>query len=283
MSLMLTELRETPSIYKRSIGSNAGVCRAIADTMSINGINNIVTAARGTSHNAAIFFKQLIEQAAGIPVAHAAPYISTALKAPLLYYKTLFVAISQSGRSPDTLAVLNHATRSGAVTAALTNDILSPVAQAAGFSIDMAAGPERAVAATKTYNAELIALALLAEAISGKTLVSKDIGEITERAMAAFTPLEDKVLMAAKTAIILSRGLTESTAKECALKLMECCYKFTFASSTNEFMHGPQALVEKGTPVILIAPSGVFSEDFVKTAKTLADRGAHLISFTDLK
>lgn len=281
MSLMLKELREAPQVYDRCIASGAKEAE-IAAACTFADVNNIVTAARGTSHHAAIFFKQLTELAAGLPVSHAAPYVLTAEKAPLLLFKTLFLVISQSGQSPDTLAMLRHAKDCGALVCSLTNNAESPVAREATISLDMLAGAENAVAATKTFSGELVRLAMLAEALSGKTLVSRNVGEITQKLLTSYVPKVDELLCSSKHLVSLSRGITEALARECALKFMECTYKFSFASSTNEFKHGPQALVEKDTPVLLFAPSGKYTADFVSTAKTLTERGAHLIAFSDL-
>lgn len=281
MSLMLKELKEAPRIYANCLNNPKNVAE-LAAVCSYVGIDNVVTAARGTSSHAAIFFKQLTELAAGIPVSHAAPYTLTAENAPMLYYKTLFLVVSQSGQSPDTLSMQRHASAHGALVAALTNNPDSKVAREAAFSLDMAAGPENAVAATKTFTGEIVWLAKLAEALSGKKLISDNIAEITEKFLTEYKPVADKTLCDSRHLIVLSRGLTEALAKECALKFTECTYKFSFASSTNEFKHGPQALVEKGTPVVLFAPSGKYTEDFVSTARTLKERGAHLVAFSDV-
>ncbi|MDR2634884.1 MAG: SIS domain-containing protein, partial [Clostridiales bacterium] len=254
-----------------------------AEAARVRGVNVVITAARGSSNNAAVFFKQYNEFLGGLPVAQTSPYISTFFGAAPDLSRALYVVVSQSGRSPDTVTMLRNAKRNGALTVAVTNASDSPIAREADFLLSLEAGEERAVAATKTFTAELAALAILAEALNGAAgaltpAVAEKAREVTE---ASVTP--DAVLQASQSAIILSRGLTEAVAKEFALKITETTYKFTFASSTNEFKHGPQALVADGTPVILLAPDGDFRTDFISAAETFKKRGAHIIAFTDIE
>jgi glucosamine--fructose-6-phosphate aminotransferase (isomerizing) len=280
---MSDELRQTPQIYKRLRETAQSVAVDIAAAVAARGVNVIITAARGTSNNAAVFFKQYNEYLGGLPVSHTAPYLSTYYGTASDLSRALYVVVSQSGQSPDTVTMLRNAKRNGALTVAVTNAEDSPIAKEADFLLALLAGEEKAVAATKTFTAEIAALAILAEALNH---AAGTVTEAVEKKTVTVFDTEikpDKVLQASQSAIILTRGLNEAIAKEFALKITETTYKFTFASSVNEFKHGPQALVAEGVPIILLAPDGEFKADFISAAETFKKRGAQVIAFTDIK
>ena len=205
----------------------------------------------------------------------------------------LVVGISQSGRSPDIVAVLEEARRQGALTVALTNDVDSPLAETADHVVDLCAGPERATAATKTYTTELLAAALLAAALLSTALDRPSSGETVDLAglpgliSAALTAEPHARDLAAahatrQRAVVLGRGYSYASAREWALKLQEMALVAAMSYSAADFEHGPLALAEPGLPVLAVAPSGTELEAQVALLTRLKeDHGARLLVISD--
>jgi glucosamine--fructose-6-phosphate aminotransferase (isomerizing) len=219
----------------------------------------VLIAARGTSDNAALYAKYLAEVRMQLPAGLASPSALTVYGASPDMRDVLFVAISQSGRSPDLIDSLTVARQRGALSVAVTNAPDSPLAHAAEIAVDVRAGAERAVAATKTYTAELLAMALLftgdraahvaaplPEAAARTLALTSD--ERLERLAARFRSTERIVLTA--------RGYSHSTAREAALKLMETSYLSAHAFSGADLLHGPLAMIDRSVPVIAITSPG---------------------------
>lgn len=285
MTIMERELLSAPQTVKACYEANIEAVTAIAKEVKARGIDGVITGARGTSHHAAIVFKFYTELLAGLSTAHFYPSVSNMYGAKLCYGKKLFVAVSQSGGSPDTLKMLQSAKANGALTVAVTNVADSVLSTAADFSLFLAAGEEKAVAATKTFTTELTALLMLAQALGGKQVI--DIENLTVKLNDVAGRIDDvallsKALVQAPAVIALSRGTTQGLANELGLKIIETCYKYTIASSTNEFCHGPQALVASGTPVVLLAPNGEGRDSYVEAANRLKGQGAFLLAITDI-
>jgi glucosamine--fructose-6-phosphate aminotransferase (isomerizing) len=198
----------------------------------------------------------------------------------------LVIGISQSGRSPDVVAVLADARRQGAVTVALTNDPGSELADAAAHLVELGAGPERAVAATKTYVAEVTLLAMLSAAISGDEASTAELRAVPG-AMRAALEVEDAVATIAASwagedrCAVLARGFQYATAREWALKLKELAYVMADPYSGADFEHGPIALVEPGFPVLAVATAGPLLADMHGQVERLAAAGARLLVLSD--
>jgi glucosamine--fructose-6-phosphate aminotransferase (isomerizing) len=193
---------------------------------------------------------------------------------------SLYIIVSQSGAGPDTIAFAESAKKQGALTVACTNYADSKLAEICHYTLPISAGEEKAVAATKTLTGEIVALQALACALAGQ-----DMSFDTERLQSildAPMPNFDKSFLETKHAVCLSRGMTEAVAKECGLKLTETSYIFSFASSTNEFQHGPKPLVAVGLLIILFAPDGRNRSNYIDSAKNLAEKGAKIVAFTDI-
>lgn len=282
MSIMFKELNEAPRVVRQAIECCTPVSKDIAAVAAEKRLKRLILAGRGSSLNAGMGFKFFSDVLTNYVCAFEYPSVSTVFNVKRDLSDALYVIVSQSGAGPDTISFAKNAKASGAVTVAVTNDPDSALAKISDFVLDMKAGAENAVAATKTFTGELAALMTLAYALAGKALSPDIAAEGVKFALADEAPLPSIALFADKKAIVLSRGFTEPVAKEFALKLTETCYVFTFASSVQEFQHGPKALINLGTPVILLAPSGRFSDFYAKAAQDLKSLGAYLIAFTDL-
>jgi len=258
---MLEEIREQPAALARTLKQEWRGIERLKAVLERNRPRLIVLAARGTSDNAAQFGRYLLEITTGIPVSLAAPSIATLYGAHLDYRDALVVAISQSGESTDTNVVLERALEAGALTVGITNEPASTLASLAKYTILVRAGKEKSVAATKTYTGQILAFYLLAYALGAK-LKASDLERIPAWAGDALT-LEPFITNLAprfrfmEQAVVVGRGLNYSNAFEFALKLMETCYVVAERFSSADFLHGPIALVERGFPLFLLAPSGV--------------------------
>ncbi|MFN8426391.1 MAG: SIS domain-containing protein [Anaerolineales bacterium] len=224
-------------------------------------IEYVFLAARGTSDNAGRYANYLLGAMNGLPLALATPSLFTYYNRPPKLKNALVVGISQSGASPDIVAVLEEGKRQGCLTLSITNESNSPLAKASDFVLDIQAGKEKAVAATKTYTTELMTIAMLSAALSGK---EKYWGELGKAAgwMKSVLKQDDFIAEAVQRyryidqAVVLGRGFNYATAFEWALKLKELSYIIAEPYSSADFAHGPIALVESGYPVFAVAPKG---------------------------
>jgi len=285
MSIMFDEIKTEPEVILAAIRANEKKVAEIAAEVKKRKIKNITIIGRGTSDNAGLCFKYFAEILAGIPSGTAHPSVTTMYGANVDYSDHLFVAISQSGRSIDTLAVLSQAKKQGALTVAITNDIDSPLAHAGKYHLDLSAGEERSIASAKSYIAELTVLYMLAIALSDKPLmdVVYNFPKVVEEAIELQPVIEEAAeqVKDLNNFIILSRGVMQGVGKELMLKLNECAYTFAQFYGTNDFMHGPFALVEEGINVIILAPDGECSENFRDIATRLQILNANVLTFSD--
>ena len=166
--ISLDEIREQPDVLQKWLDTRMEYARSIAAEIRHRGIEYVYLAARGTSDHAGIYAQYVWGALAGLPVALATPSLFTLYRTPPRLEKALVVGISQSGESPDIVQVIEEGRRQGASTIALTNTSQSPLEKAAEFNLNLDTRPERAVAASKTYTAELLAVAALGSLLSGK-------------------------------------------------------------------------------------------------------------------
>ena len=287
MSVMLNEFLAAPDVVRNVMAQNKQVIKDIAKAFKARGITNITTVARGTSDNAATYFKYIVEAIGEVMVSKFTPSITTVYKAKVNLSKNMVLAISQSGMSTDTHMVLEAAKETGALTVAVTNNAESPLAKIADFHIDLAAGEEQSVGATKTFLAELVAMFLLSNALS-PIPARMNPAELPPLLRDFIDEYKDTIKAFAESTqninnfLILTRGLPQCAASELSLKMMESCYKLSRSFSTSEFMHGPISVVEEGTPVLLLAPDSEFTNEFISMATRLGLLGANIISFTDI-
>ncbi len=243
-------------------------------------------AARGSSDHAAMYAKYAWAALAGHPVALAAPSLLTLYDAPPQMTGALVVGISQSGQSPDIVAVLAEAQRQGRPTLAITNDGASPLAAVADEVIELGVGPERSVAATKTYTAELAVIAAFAAALSGDQQRMDELLRLPD-ALAATLALADTAARHAERyrymdrCVVIGRGYNYATAFELALKLKELTYVMAIPYSSADFRHGPIATIGVGAPALLVMPAGRAFDDMLDLAHELQRLGAELLVISD--
>lgn len=275
MSFMLREIAEQPGALARTLEAEQGRMRRFGASLRRVGAPLIVLVARGTSDNAALFGRYLLEIATGIPVSLAAPSVHTLYRSRLRLRGALVVGISQSGEGTDVNLVLESARRSGATVVALTNEPRSAMASIADETFVTRAGRERSVAATKTYTSQLMLLYMLSEALRGGDFETlRRIPDDADAALGLGPAIEGLVerYRFMEHCVVVGRGLNYATACELAIKLMETCYVIAERFSSADFLHGPVALVERHFPVLLFAPPGPLFGDL----RALAERLAHL-------
>ena len=248
--------------------------------------SHVVIAARGTSDHAAIYAQYALGVLAGLNVGLATPSVHSLYGAAPDYGRALVVGISQSGASPDVVGVIRAARAQGALTLAITNTPGSDMATAAAHHLDLRAGPERAVAATKTYTATLTVLAMLTAGLAGPG-AGDDLRRLPG-AVATMLAQEDEARrIAADQAgldrcVVLGRGYHYATAREWSLKLKELAYVLADPYSSADFIHGPLALIEAGFPILAVAPRGATSGDLEAVIERLGDElQARLLILSD--
>ncbi|GHO66078.1 glucosamine--fructose-6-phosphate aminotransferase [Ktedonobacter sp. SOSP1-52] len=246
----------------------------------------VLIAARGSSDHAATYAKYAWPIMAGYPIALAAPSLHTLYhKAPHMR-NALIVGISQSGQSPDIVAVLEEGKRQGRPTLAITNDGSSPLAATADHVIELHAGRERSVAATKTYTAQLAVMMLFAAAWSGnpqRMTELQRLPEIMRQTLEMSAPLAQRAerYRYMDQCVVIGRGYNYATAFEFGLKLKELTYVMATSYSSADFRHGPIATVDTGLPVFLVAPRDATYDDMLDLARDLKQRGAELLVISE--
>lgn len=280
------EIHEQPAVLERLLEEEWHNVQTIAAAIRSGAVRWALLAARGTSDHAAVYAQYLLGLHHRLPAALATPSLYTLYQSPPRLEDVLVVGISQSGRSPDVVAVVDNARQQEQLTLAITNEPESPLAKAAQFVIPLHAGPERSVAATKTYTAELLAIAMLSAALSAAPDQLEELHRLPELAAETLELNRDSVVKAERyrymsQTVSLGRGLTYSTALEAGLKLKEMTYVSANAYSSADFLHGPIAILEPGFPVLAVAPGGVTLPDMLATLEACRSRGAEPIVISD--
>jgi glucosamine--fructose-6-phosphate aminotransferase (isomerizing) len=284
-SLMFTEASEAASVAERQIAANRDLIAHVAARLRALNPPFVATLARGSSDHAASFVKLLFETRLRLPVVSHAPSIGSLYRTTSPKFAGVpLIAISQSGRSPDLLAAVADAQAAGAVVVALVNDAASPLAQAADHVIPLHAGPERSVAATKSFIATLVAITQLTAAWSGDALLGQALEGVGDALRASFEgdwgaalPL----LHHTRSMLVLGRGLTLPIAGEAALKFKETCGLHAEAFSIAEVAHGPMTLIQAGDPVFVFAPEDAAREGASERIRAFTERGARVIAAGD--
>jgi glucosamine--fructose-6-phosphate aminotransferase (isomerizing) len=279
---MLDEIREQPAALRRTLASVASPVRNIANEFARRDIRFIMVAARGTSDNAGVYAQYLFQYLNHIPVALATPSLFTLYGTTPRMDGVLMVGISQSGEAPDVVQVLTQARQHGAYTVAVTNVPNSPLALVADDVLLCDAGREYSVAATKTYTTTCLALAALASCLPGGERLRPGLELVPDQVAAALQveqPIARDVVryVHAAECIVLGRAFQYGTAREMALKLQETCYLIATPFSTADFRHGPAALVERGSPVVVFAAPGLCVPDAQEVLKWLREQRADTV------
>lgn len=264
-SLMRQEIEEEPAVVERLLRDARSELDAAAADVRAAQPRYVAVVARGTSDHAAIYARYLAEVVLGIPSGLSAASVTTLYHATIDWRGVLLIAISQSGAGPDVVEVVDAARRGGALTVAITNDPASPLAVASSLVLDCRAGPERSVAATKTYIAELATIASLILRVGVRTADLRGLDRLPEaigtaiEITSAWLARDDSLvaaLTASDRALVVSRGFNLATALETALKLKETSRIFGEGYSSADLLHGPIVLVEPDVPILAIRPDG---------------------------
>ena len=283
MSLMLAEIAEQPQALERTIIQEREKITRIGDFLRQKDIDLIVLVARGSSDNASLFGRYLLEVTTGIPVSLSAPSVFTLYNAKLRLNRALVIGVSQSGEGNDINHVLERANASGAFTLAITNEGDSTMAKIANETLLIHAGREKSVAATKTYTGQMLQFYMLASAIGDRRLDYHKIPEFAAQALKLESAIVEQVqrYVFVENCVVVGRGMNYGNSYELALKLMETCYVVAERFSSADFFHGPLAIVERRFPVILFGPTGVTRHSNIDLLNRLQELHADSLSITN--
>jgi glucosamine--fructose-6-phosphate aminotransferase (isomerizing) len=256
---MFSEISETPDVFSRLINSEAQFQQA-AEKIKARNITNVIILARGTSDNAGHYLKFLIEVKLGLPVGLASPSSVSIYGAKVDFKDTLVIALSQSGRSPDLITFASAAKEGKALLITMTNNSDSPLANVGDIHIDLSAGLEVAVAATKSYSAELLASLLLVDSWIGNMSAGRShLVDSSRECIANLGEVDSfaNSLDAKREIVVIGRGYAYANAKELALKIQETSYIPVQGMSSADYQHGPIATLNSDSQVIVLSPSGM--------------------------
>ena len=286
---LFSEIAEQPERIKSLLASQRKNVERIAVAIKKRDIEYVFLAARGTSDNAGRYANYLLGAVNGLPLALATPSLFTYYKRPPTLKNALVVGVSQSGKSPDIVSVLEEGRKQGCLTLSITNETNSPLAQASDFVLDIQAGVEKAVAATKTYTTELMSVAMLSAALSGNKTLWTELSKVPGW-MKQSLKQNDFISQVAQRyryidqTVVLGRGFNYATAFEWALKLKELTYIIAEPYSSADFAHGPIAMVESGYPVFAVVSKGkVFNSMLEMLTRLRSDISAELIVISNDK
>ena len=282
-----SEIFEQPQVLANLLDSQMENVQQIVAALKSRDLQYAFLAARGTSDNAARYANYLWGAFNQLPIALATPSLFTLYERPPRLAGALVLGVSQSGQSPDIVRVLEEGRRQGRPTLAITNAAGSPLAQAAEFVIDICAGEEKAVAATKTYTAELMVIAMLSAVMSGDAQHVQQLHKVPDWVRMSLE-LEDGLARVAERyrymqrCVVIGRGYNYATAFEWSLKLKELTYVVAEPYSSADFLHGPIAMVDQGFPVMVVAPQGPVYEDLLALLERLRhEQAAELLVISD--
>ena len=266
--IMRSEIAQTPEVFQ-NLSNKISDYQSLINQLNLSSIQSVILVARGTSDNAALFLKYLIETKVGIPCGLASPSVVTIYKSKLKLTNSLVIAVSQSGQSPDIIAYTNAAKAGGAVTLSMTNDPSSPLAKATDLHLYIEAGIEKAVAATKSYSAQLLLSYIFVSIwVNEKIDLSKLIKETKVQV--------DNISVVEKVAddfnhkhgvTVMGRGFAYANAHEAALKIQETLKVPVASFSSADYLHGPISSLTQNSRVILLSPGSSADESISATVK----------------
>jgi glutamine---fructose-6-phosphate transaminase (isomerizing) len=274
--LMAAEIAEQPTALQRLLDDGAAEIADVCAQIRRRAPRFVLLAARGTSDHAALYAKYLAEIHLKLPTGLASPSTLTVYETRPDLSDVLFIAVSQSGGSPDLVGSTQAARACGAMTIAVTNSASSALADAAELHIDVRAGAERAVAATKSYTAELLALYLL---LGGDAQTAEAIPDAAARTLAANVSAQvAERYRFADRLVTTGRGYSYATAREAALKLMETSYLSALAFSGADLLHGPLAMIDAAVPVVAVVSPGRGGAAMRPVLQRLYDTGSDVLT-----
>lgn len=280
--LMRREMAEQPTVLERLLDHGADRIGEVARRIAGRQPRFVLFTARGSSDNAALYAKYLVEIRLGIPCGLVSMSTITAYGARPDLRDVLLITVSQSGGSPDLVASTKAARAAGAITLAVTNNPDSPLAAVSEQHIDIMAGPEQALPATKSYTATLLALHLFVAGLRGDTdgmAAARELPDLAAQLVARDSEIRGLAsrYRFAERMVFTSRGYGYATANEAALKLMETAYIPALSYSGADLMHGPLAMVDNISPVIAVVSEGRGGEALQPVLDRLRGRGADLM------
>lgn len=280
---MLQEIAEQPAALEKTIAQEQMKIERLGTSLKQRAIDLIVLVARGSSDNAALFGRYLLEITTGIPVSLSAPSVHTLYHAKLNLKHALVIGVSQSGEGEDINRVLENARDCGAFTIGITNESASSMVNVVDETLLMHGGRERSVAATKTFTGQMMLFYMLAAALAKDLDIEyQAIPNLTacalEQKPAIVELVQRYVFM--ENCVIVGRGLAYANAYEFALKLMETCYVVAERFSSADFLHGPVAMIERHFPVMLFAPPGVMLDGTKNLIERLRELRAETLVIT---
>jgi glutamine---fructose-6-phosphate transaminase (isomerizing) len=269
---MRQEIAEQPARWQQALDDGGARLRALREWIRQRPPRLVLFVARGTSDHAALYANYLVQTSMGVPAASASPSVVTVYRAGLDLRDVLVVAVSQSGESPDLVSFLEMARSGGAATLTLTNDVGSSLARMADEVVDVRAGAETAVAATKSYTGELLALAALfaPDDVVAALPTLPALGEQVLAACDGWVPGPATAYRYATRVVTAGRGLSSASAREAALKLMETSCISAHGLSSADLLHGPVALLDESVPLLCFAsegPDAAEAADLVRLAR----------------
>ena len=283
MSLMLAEIGEQPEVLENTIRAERAKIEKLGAFLRRKTIDMIVVAARGSSDNASLFGRYLLEVTCGIPVSLAAPSVYTLYDGKLKLDRALVIGVSQSGEGVDINRVLESAKMGGAFTLGITNEKDSSMTQIAHETLFIRAGREKSVAATKTYTGQMLHFYMLASALAEEKLAFEKIPDFAARTLQFKDEVKQLVerYVFMENCVVVGRGMNYGNSYELALKLMETCYVVAERFSSADFFHGPLAIIERRFPVILFGPKGVTQKSSIDLLNRLRELHADSFSITN--
>jgi glucosamine--fructose-6-phosphate aminotransferase (isomerizing) len=284
MSWVEAELREQPQALQRFLDAESAHAPEIVRRLLGEEVSYLLVVSRGSSSNVARYLQYVFGTVNRLPVAFATPSLYTVYDAPPELGPAAVVGISQSGASPDVVAVLANASKQNRPTLAITNDPKSPLALVADAVLPLHAGQERAVAATKTYLNSIAAVALLSTAadprrLDGLLAMPEKLAHQIERSLEAAGGLDG--YREVEGGSVVARGVNYGTAFEIALKIRELSGAQFEAFSSADLLHGPIAALKPGRPAIVIAPSGRTLTSMRVALEKVRERGSEVIAISD--
>lgn len=286
--MLLREIAEQPESLRHLLTHGASEVEAIGHALRARAVRHVVIAARGSSDNAARYAQYVFGAFNRLTVTLATPSLFTRYLSPPRMDDALVVGISQSGESPDLVAVVEEGRRQGCATLAITNAAGSPLTEVADHTLLLRAGPERSVAATKTYTAQLLALAMLSAAVGDDARRREELQAVPSHVAAALD-VDDGAINAAAAAledaghgVVIGRGFNYATAFEISLKAKELAYVAVEPYSAADFQHGPIALIDTGFAAIVVNVAGAVSQEVEELLRAITARGARPVVLSNL-